>query len=145
VDVPAGADRLDVAIGGPSDLGADLDLSVSLHGTVVGMSADGDAEEAVSIPHPVPGRYEVRVDGYAVPSGSTGYDYRDVYFAPSLGSLSVSATPVPLGIDASATIGATVTATGRPRAGRDLFGELTLVTAEGAIVGRAGVVIKEVT
>lgn len=57
VDVPAGAKSLDVAIGNVSDTAADLDLTVyNAAGQVVGQSADGDSEEAVSIATPPPVR-----------------------------------------------------------------------------------------
>ena len=51
VAVPAGAQRLDVTIGNPSDLSADLDLTVyNAAGELVGQDADGDSEESVSLP-----------------------------------------------------------------------------------------------
>jgi hypothetical protein len=63
VVVPAGASRLEVAIGNTSDLAADLDLFVRFNGAIVAQAADGDSEEAVTIttPHPA-----------CTPSRSTG-------------------------------------------------------------------------
>lgn len=145
VDVPAGASRLDVSIGNPSDLGADLDLTVRLNGAVVAQDADGDSEESVSISDPAPGTYTVEIDGFAVPGGTTAYDYRDVYFASSLGSLDVTTPPITLANGQSSTVNGTVTATALPTAGRQLFGELTLVTDAGAVIGRGGVLIQNVT
>ena len=141
VEVPEGADRLDVAIGNVSDPAADLDLTVFLGDTQVGQAADGDSEESVSIPNPAAGTYTVVVDGYAVPSGSTEYDYLDVYFSPSLGTVDVPATATPLAGGATATITGTVTAAAAPPAGRSLFGEVTITTSEGAVVGRGSVLI----
>ena len=141
VDVPAGAARLDVAIGNVSDGAADLDLTVFLGTTQVGQSADGDSEEAVSIPNPAAGTYRVVVDGYAVPSGSTQYDYQDVFLSPALGAMTVPATVLTLANGATAPVTGSVTATAAPAAGRSLFGEMTLITDEGAVVGRGTVSI----
>ncbi|HEY0698271.1 MAG TPA: S8 family serine peptidase, partial [Micromonospora sp.] len=69
VVVPAGATRFDVRIGNPTDLAADLDLTVRLNGTMVGRSADGDSEEAVSLVNPAAGTYSVEVNGFSVPAG----------------------------------------------------------------------------
>jgi subtilisin family serine protease len=141
VDVPAGASRLDVAIGNTSDLGADLDLFVFRDGVQVASQADGDAEEAVSIANPPAGTYEVQVDGFAVPAGTTAYDYRDVFFSGSLGGVSVPNTTVTLANGATTTLSGSVTAQSAPAGGRQLFGEMTLVTDEGAVVGRGAVTI----
>lgn len=144
VTVPAGASRLDVAIGNTSDLAADLDLTVRLNGTVVGQSADGDSEEAVSLANPAPGVYTVEVDGYSVPAGTTAYDYRDVFYSAALGAVTVPATSVTLANGASATMTGSVTALVAPAEGRKLFGELLVVTDEGATVGRGNVSIGSV-
>lgn len=145
VEVPAGTTRLDVKIGNPSDAGADLDLYVSLNGALVDFDADGDAEESVSLPNPVPGTYTIEVDGFAASSGSTAYDYRDVFFASALGEISVPSAVVPLTRGASTTINGTVTVKSVPAGGRSLFGEAVIVTDEGAVVGRAGVEIGSVS
>ncbi|MCU7724021.1 S8 family serine peptidase [Actinoplanes sp. KI2] len=145
VEVPAGAQRLDVSIGNPSDVAADLDLTVLKDGVKVAQQADGDADEAVSIANPAAGTYTVRVDGYAVPSGSTAYDYLDVYYSPTLGGVAVTATPVSLASGAHTTLTGTVTAASVPPAGRSLFGEVAVVTDEGAVVGRGSVAITTVT
>ncbi|NJC74241.1 S8 family serine peptidase [Planosporangium thailandense] len=145
VVVPAGATKLDVKIGNPSDPGADLDLYVRRNGAVVGQSADGDSEEEVVLTNPAPGTYQVQVVGYAAPTGSTQYDYRDVFYSPSLGSVSVPNTAVSLANGASAAIAGTVTAQQAPTAGRQLFGEMTVVTDEGAVVGRGNVQIGAVS
>jgi subtilisin family serine protease len=144
VEVPAGAERLDVAIGNVSDGAADLDLAVYLGATRVGLAADGDSEEAVSLPNPAAGTYRVVVDGYAVPSGSTEYDYLDVFLSPALGRTTVPATTLNLANGASAQVTGAVTATAAPAAGRSLFGEMSLITDEGAVVGRGTVLIGEV-
>jgi len=144
VDVPAGATRLDVAIGNTSDLGADLDLTVFKDGVQVAQDADGDSEESISINNPATGEYVVDIHGFDVPAGTTEYDYRDVFFAAGLGSLTADGGPISIGAGASAPITGSVTAASPVAAGRVLFGDLTLVTAEGVVVGRAGVVITSV-
>jgi hypothetical protein len=144
LEVPVGATRLDVRIGNPSDPGADLDLYVFRDGVQVDFDADGDSEESVSIPNPRAGTYTIEIDGFAVPAGTTAYDYRDTFFAASLGNISVPATVVPLANGASTTISGTVTVNSVPAGGRTLLGEAVIVTDEGAVVGRAGVSIGSV-
>ncbi|MFD4560687.1 S8 family serine peptidase [Streptomyces sp. NPDC058469] len=147
VDVPAGATSLDVAIGNVSDTAADLDLTVkNAAGTVVGTSADGDSEEAVSIANPAAGTYTVEVAGYSVPSGSTAYDYRDVFFSPALGTVTVDdSTPVKLATGASATVSGSVTALAPAPEGREFFGQVQLVNAHGTVAGLGSVKIEKVT
>ncbi|WP_328831409.1 S8 family serine peptidase [Streptomyces sp. NBC_00252] len=147
VDVPAGATSLNVAIGNVSDAAADLDLTVkNAAGAVVGTSADGDSEEAVSIANPAAGTYTVEVAGYSVPSGSTAYDYRDVFFSPALGTVGVDASaPVKLATGASATVSGSVTALAPAPAGREFFGQVQLVNARGTVAGVGSVKIEKVT
>ncbi|SCL19168.1 pre-peptidase C-terminal domain-containing protein [Micromonospora rhizosphaerae] len=139
VTVPEGATRLDVAIGKTSDLGADLDLYVRRGTTEVGRSADGDSEEAVSLANPAAGVYTIEIDGYSVPAGTTEFDYRDVFYSASLGSVSAPSTTLTLANGGTGTITGSVTADAAPAAGRQLFGELLVVTDEGATVGRGNV------
>ncbi|MET7481537.1 S8 family serine peptidase [Streptomyces sp. NPDC005538] len=147
VDVPAGATSLDVSIGNVSDTAADLDLTVkNAAGTVVGTSADGDSEEAVSIASPAAGTYTVEVAGYSVPSGSTAYDYLDVFYSAALGTVSVDdSTPVTLGTGASATVSGSVTALAAAPAGREFFGQVQLLDARGTVAGLGSVKIEKVT
>jgi subtilisin family serine protease len=145
VDVPAGASRLTVTIGNPSDVGSDLDLFVRFNGAVVGQSADGDAEESVTLVNPAAGTYEIQIDGFSVPSGSTQYDYLDVFFSPSLGSVDVPGTLIPLASGGTGTVSGSVTALTTPAAGRQLFGDMVVVTEAGAAVGRGSVAIGNVT
>ncbi|MFF8472625.1 S8 family serine peptidase [Streptomyces sp. NPDC015414] len=147
VDVPAGAKSLDVAIGGVSDAAADLDLTVyDANGTQVAQSADGDSEEAVSIPSPAAGTYTVKVVGYSVPSGSTAYDYRDVFFAGTLGNVTVDGSAaVKLGTGDSATVSGQVTAAAEAPAGREFFGQVQLVNGRGTAAGTGSVKIEKVT
>ncbi|GAB2844438.1 S8 family serine peptidase [Streptomyces deserti] len=146
VEVPAGAERLDVSIGKVSDQGADLDLTVLKDGVTVGQSADGDSEESVSLTKPAAGTYTIRVDGYDVPSGSTTYAYKDVYFTSALGSVNVdSGATVSLASGASAKVSAEVLVKAAGPAGRQFFGEVRLVNARGSAAGLGTVVIEKVT
>ncbi|MEU6093518.1 S8 family serine peptidase [Streptomyces sp. NPDC047079] len=147
VEVPAGATSLDVAIGNVSDTAADLDLTVyDASGKQVAQSADGDSEEAVHIASPAAGTYTVRVVGYAVPSGSTAYDYRDVFFSPALGQVTVDGSaPVKLGTGDSATVSGAVTAAAAAPEGREFFGQVQLVNARGTVAGVGSVKIEKVT
>ncbi|WP_030952884.1 S8 family serine peptidase [Streptomyces sp. NRRL S-481] len=145
VEVPAGAKSLDVAIGNVSDAAADLDLAVyDAAGKQVGSSADGDSEESVSVPSPAAGTYTIEVVGYGVPSGTTAYDYRDVFFSASLGSVSVDGSAVKLGTGDSATVSGSVTAAAAAPEGREFFGQVQLVNARGTVAGLGSVKIEKV-
>ncbi|WP_432179313.1 S8 family serine peptidase [Streptomyces sp. NBC_00063] len=147
VVVPAGAERLDVAIGNVSDNAADLDLTVyDQDGNQVAQSADGDSEEAVSISKPAAGTYTVEVVGYSVPSGSTEYDYRDVFFSPTLGQVKVDeAKSVKLGNGDSTQVTAEVVAAAAAPEGREFFGEVQLLNGRGTVAGLGSVKIEKVT
>ncbi|MFJ8195574.1 S8 family serine peptidase [Streptomyces sp. NPDC096152] len=147
VVVPEGAQSLDVAIGNVSDTAADLDLTVyDASGKKVAQSADGDSEEAVSIAKPAAGTYTVEVVGYSVPSGSTAYDYRDVFFSSALGTVTVDGSaPVKLGTGESATVTGQVTAAAAAPEGREFFGQVQLVDARGTVAGLGSVKIEKVT
>ncbi|MEW2633398.1 S8 family serine peptidase [Streptomyces sp. NPDC048389] len=146
VTVGEGVERLDVAIGSTSDNGADLDLVVLKDGAVVGQSADGDSEEAVSLIKPAAGTYTIVVDGYSVPAGTTEYDYRDVFFSSSLGTLKVDEDkPFTLEAGASAQVSAEVVVSGAAPEGRRFFGEVQLLNSRGTAAGAGSVVIAKVT
>ncbi|MEU6892199.1 S8 family serine peptidase [Streptomyces sp. NPDC046557] len=145
VTVGEGVSRLDVAIGKVSDAAADLDLEVYKDGVKVGSSADGDSEEAVSLPNPAAGTYTVKVIGYAVPSGSTTYDYRDVYFSSALGSVQVDeAAAVNLATGASAQVSANVLVNSAAPEGRQFFGQVQLLNGRGTAAGTGSVQIEKV-
>jgi subtilisin family serine protease len=145
VVVPAGASRLDVSIGRTSDVGADLDLYLIKDGAVVAQSADGDSEEAVSVPNPAAGTYTVQIDGYAVPTGSTDFDYLDVFFSTGLGNLQVPATVTNLAPGDTTTVTGTVVAASGVSAGRQLFGEMRVLNDQNTVIGRGKVQITAVT
>ncbi|MFD9728826.1 S8 family serine peptidase [Streptomyces sp. NPDC059072] len=145
VTIGEGVSRLDIAIGKVSDTAADLDLEVYKDGVKVGSSADGDSEEAVSLANPAAGTYQIKVLGYAVPSGSTTYDYRDVYFSAALGSVQVDeAAAVNLANGASTAISANVLVGAAAPEGRQFFGQVQLLNARGTAAGTGSVQIEKV-
>lgn len=146
VTIGEGVEKLDVAIGGTSDANADLDLYVYRGDSEVGKSTTAGSEEAVSLADPAAGTYTVVIDGYDVPAGTTTYDYRDVYYAPSLGTIKVDESKaVNLANGASAQIGAEVAVAGTAPEGRQFFGEVHLVNGHGTPAGTGSVVIEKVT
>ncbi|MFE1417012.1 S8 family serine peptidase [Streptomyces sp. NPDC085524] len=145
VTIGEGVSRLDIAIGKVSDTAADLDLEVYKDGVKVGSSADGDSEEAVSLANPGAGTYQIKVIGYAVPSGSTTYDYRDVFFSAALGSVQVDeAAAVNLANGASTAISANVLVSAAAPEGRQFFGQVQLLNARGTAAGTGSVQIEKV-
>jgi hypothetical protein len=150
--IPAGTTSFRATIGSPSDPAADLDLFVRrcndaacTSKTLVGQNADGDSEESVTISNPTPATYEVEVEGFDVPAGTTTYNYIDIFANPSLGSVAVTdADATRLG-GSSWTVPGTVTATAVPGAGRVLVGNVFAVTSGGVRVGSNEVVVQNVT
>ncbi|MFF0474319.1 S8 family serine peptidase [Streptomyces sp. NPDC004284] len=147
ITIGEGVERLDIGIGNTSDRAADLDLTVTLDGATVAQSADGDSEESVSLLNPAAGTYTVTIDGYSVQAaGGTTYDYKDVYYSPSLGTVKVDASkPVTLANGASAPVSAEVLVAGAAPEGRQFFGEVQLLNARGTIAGTGSVLIGAVT
>lgn len=144
VTIGAGVERLDVAIGGTTDTGADLDLYVVKDGRTLGQSTTAGSVESVSLVNPAAGTYTITVDAYAVPAGSTAYDYRDVYYSASLGSVKADG-PVKLASGASAQVAAEVLVNSAAPAGRQFFGEVQLLNARGTAAGTGSVIIESVT
>ena len=145
VDVPAGSSRLDVSIGNAGDPNADLDLFVTGPSGDL-QSADGDSEEAVSYLSPLAGTYTVTVDGYSVPSGSTTFDYQDVFFSdPPLVQIVVDGTPFEFPKGATKVIDGTVTALQPAAEGRSLFGSMQITSSSGAELHSSDVLINAVT
>ncbi|HEX7745152.1 MAG TPA: S8 family serine peptidase [Micromonosporaceae bacterium] len=149
VNVTSGSTSLRATIGKPSDAKADLDLFVynCTTGTCVlaGQSADGDSEESVTIANPAKGAWRVLVDGYAVPAGTTSYNYIDVFTNSAFGSVAVTDVNAVRAVGASWTVAGTVTAQAAPEAGRILLGAVRAVTDSGVPVGSGEVVVESVT
>jgi subtilisin family serine protease len=157
VTVTAGSTALRATIGDPSDPAADLDLFVyqctdegddpaTLAGcTLRGQAADGDSEESVTIASPTAGNWAVLVDGFAVPAGSTQYDYVDVFTNAAFGSVSVTDADALRPAGSSWTVPGTVTANAAPAAGRVLLGQVRVLTSTNILVGSGDVIVESVT
>ena len=149
VVVAAGSPALRATIGGTSDPSADLDLYVYNCTTgkcvVAGQSADGDSEESVSIANPAAGTWVVLVDGYAVPAGSTTFDYVDVFTNSGFGSIAVTDANAVRPGNAEWTVPAAVTAKAAPATGRVLLGTVDVRTDSNVLVGSGDVVVQSVT
>ena len=147
--IPAGTTQFRATIGSPSDPAADLDLFVyRCNGpcVLVGSNADGDSEESVTLNNPIAGAYEVRVDGFDVPAGTTSFNYVDVFFkTPSFGSISVTDANALRPAGGSLTVPASVTANEAPAGGRVLFGNVEVRTDTNLLVGRGDVIVQSVT
>ena len=150
--IPAGSTSFRATIGGPSDAASDLDLFVyectdpsCATRTLRGQSADGDAEESVTIQNPTAGTWQVEVDGFAIPSGSTTYDYVDIFANAGLGTVAVTDANAPHPGGSTWHVDGSVTAGSVPEAGRVLLGTVSAVTDAGVTVGTADVVVENVT
>ena len=149
VNVAAGSTSLRATIGNTSDHAADLDLFVfnCTSGTCVlaGQSADGDSEESVTIANPDAGAWVVLVDGFAVPAGTTTYDYVDVFTNAAFGSVSVTDANALRSAGSSWTVSGSITANAAPAAGRVLLGNVQVRTDTNVLVGSGDVVVESVT
>ena len=149
VNVAAGSTSLRATIGSPSDPAADLDLFVfnCTAGPcfLAGQSADGDSEESVTIGNPAAGNWVVLVDGFAVPAGTTTYNYVDVFANAAFGSVSVTDANALRPAGSMWTVPGSVTANSAPAAGRVLLGNVQVRTDTNVLVGSGDVVVQSVT
>jgi subtilisin family serine protease len=149
ITVTPGSTSLRATIGGPSDPAADLDLFVfnCTTGTCVqaGQSADGDSEESVTINNPAAGLWVVLIDGFAVPAGTTSYNYVDVFVNPAFGSVGVTDANALRPAGASWIVSGIVTANAAPGAGRVLLGNVQVRTDADVLIGQGDVVVQSVT
>jgi hypothetical protein len=147
--VTAGSTSLRATIGSPSDPAADLDLFVfnCTTGTCVlaGQSADGDSEESVTIANPAAGTWVILVDGFAVPAGTTTYNYVDVFANPAFGAVSVTDANALRPSGSSWTVPGSVTANAAPTSGRVLLGNVQVRTDTNVLVGSGDVIVQSVT
>jgi hypothetical protein len=147
--VTAGTTSLRATIGGTSDPGADLDLYVFNCTTgscvLAGQSADGDSDESVTIANPAAGTWVVLVDGFAVPAGTTTFNYVDVFVNAAFGSVAVTDANALRPSGSSWTVPASVTANSAPAAGRVLLGEVQVRTDTNILIGLGEVVVQAVT
>lgn len=149
VTVTPGSTSFRATIGGTSDAAADLDLLVynCTTGTCVlaGQSADGDSEESVTIANPAAGLWRVLVDGYAVPAGTTTYNYTDVFVNATFGSIAITDANALRPAGAVWTVPAVITVGAAPAAGRKLLGSIEVRTDTNILVGSGEVLIESVT
>jgi hypothetical protein len=86
------------------------------------------------------------VDGFDVPSGSTTYNYIDVFTkSPSHGSIAVTDANALRPAGSSWTVPGTVTANEAPAAGRVLAGSVEVRTDTNLLVGTGQVIVQSVT
>ena len=143
INVPPGTTSLSAKIGNSSDPSADLDLILyDCHtGTCFSKasSTSATATEAVSFANPAQGSWKVVVDPYAVPAGTTAYDYFDAFANANLfGSISVSDPVAAHANSTSWSATATVTPVALPDAGRFLQGFVQVVSGS-TLLGQAEV------
>jgi hypothetical protein len=97
IDVPAGSTSLLARAAKPSDAGADLDVYVydctGKECKAAGYDADPLGDETVMVQNPAAGKWKVVVDAASVPSGRTSYDYLDVVFNQSFGTVAATDQP----------------------------------------------------
>jgi hypothetical protein len=149
VNVTTGSTSLRATIGHTSDLAADLDLFVFNCTTgscvLAGQSADGDSEESVTINNPAAGNWLVLVDGFAVPAGTTTYNYIDVFANPAFGSVSITDANALRPAGSTWTVPGTVTANAAPESDRVLYGNVQVRTDTNVLVGSGDVIVQSVT
>jgi hypothetical protein len=147
-DVAPGSTSFRATIGSPSDPAADLDLFVfnCTTGTCVlaGQSADGDSEESVTINNPAAGTWAVLVDGFAVPAGTTTYNYVDVFTNAAFGAVSVTDANALRPAGSSWVVPGSVTANAAPAEGRVLLGNVQIRTDANVLVGSGDVIVESV-
>jgi len=146
VTVDTGSTQLRVKIGNATDLRADIDLLVfGPGGNLVGSSTGSSAEEEVIINNPAAGTYTVVIDPYDIPSGSTAYDYLDVFTNSKFGDIVVT-DPVALHPAGSTwTAPAIITPKAIPAAGRILLGTVSVKTNTNVVIGTGEVRVLSVT
>lgn len=81
VQVPAGTKAARFSLDSLDDT-ADLDLWVYKGGEFVDLSASGSADEEVTMVAPEAGTYDVFVNGFATPGGSTSYELANFVVGP---------------------------------------------------------------
>lgn len=149
IPVAAGSAQLRVKIGKTSDLMADLDLFLynctSGSCVLTAQSADSDSEEAVTVNNPAAGVWIALIDGFAVPAGTTEFDYLDVFSGAAFGSIAITDANAERPAGAEWTVTGTVTPKVVPAAGRVLLGSVEVRTDANALVGTGDVIVQSVT
>src|SRR4051794_10689639 len=109
VTVAAGTAAARVSLDSADDT-ADLDLFVYKGGTLVDLSASASADEEVTLLAPDAGTYDVYVNGFSTPGGSTSYNLY-TFLVPSTDAGNTTLSPDPVPAPAELGDSATVTAT----------------------------------
>ena len=99
----------------------------------------------MTIANPAAGTWLALVDWYAVPAGTTTYNYVDVFANAAFGSVAVTDADALRTAGSSWTVPGTVTANAAPAAGRVLLGSVQVRTAGNVLVGSGDVVVQSVT
>jgi hypothetical protein len=87
----------------------------------------------------------VLVDGFAVPAGTTTYNYVDVFLNAAFGSVSVTDANALRPAGSSWNVSGSVTANAAPDAGRVLLGAVEVRTDANILIGSGDVIISSVT
>ena len=109
VTVPVGTVAARFSLDSDDDT-ADLDLFVYKDGAFVDLSASGAADEQVTLLDPAAGTYDVYVNGFTTPGGTTSYHLANfVVGTADAGNASVTPNPAPATIAQPLTLHATWT------------------------------------
>jgi hypothetical protein len=107
VVVPAGTKAARFSLDSVDDT-ADLDLFVYLDGDLVDLSASGSADEQVTLLDPAAGTYDVYVNGFTTPGGSTSYGLANfVVDSADAGNATITPNPATVTIAVPTTLTAT--------------------------------------
>jgi subtilisin family serine protease len=96
VDVPAGTRVARFSLDS-DDNSADLDLFVYQGGKLVDLSASGSADEQVTMVDPAEGTYDVYVNGFTTPGGTTSYHLAN-FVVPSADAGNATVAPNPASV-----------------------------------------------
>jgi hypothetical protein len=97
IEVPEGSPYLFASAAGFTDTNADLDVYVfdctGKRCRRPDVDADPLGDESVLVENPAAGAWRVVVDASSIPSGEMSFEYTDVVFNPSFGTLAVTDRP----------------------------------------------------
>ena len=99
----------------------------------------------MTIANPAAGNWAVLVDGFAVPAGSTAFDYVDVFTNTAFGSVSITDANALRPAGSSWIVPGSVTANQAPASGRVLLGQVRVLTDVNILVGSGDVIVESVT
>ena len=99
----------------------------------------------MTINNPAAGNWQVQVDGFAVPAGTTTYNYVDVFTNATVGAVAVTDANTLRPAGATWMVPGSVTANAAPAAGRVLLGNVQVRTDTNVLVGQGDVIVESVT